>query len=359
MRSRTQAWSACAACLLLSLIAGPAAAAPLRQFAWCAPGVTPAFAFGFAALRVHVGAAMGEPIECEHANPENGDTLQQTTTGLAFYRKRTNTPTFTDGQSHWALTTGGLETWQGSAVDPPSQTAPVLLVLGDSLALGEGATDPAQLGYVPLTFAALRPLGFQQVTSLAQRAETVSTFLATGGQFEQALALLRGPDSPPRALTLQVGGNDLLHLLNGPPCLVSPSSAACTEAVRAALKGVAAGYPSVLASLRNAAGAARIVVLTYYNPFSGTGTAYDAFTQRALRGTALEPCSTADPVARGLNGIIRCAAQAAGVEVLDIEPLFRGRGLAFTHVAALDAHPTDAGYAVIADALIEALRQGS
>jgi hypothetical protein len=30
------------------------------------------------------------------------DTLQQTTTGLAFSRASTNTPTFTDGANHWA-----------------------------------------------------------------------------------------------------------------------------------------------------------------------------------------------------------------------------------------------------------------
>jgi hypothetical protein len=90
-----------------------------QSSAFCRPGQSPQFVLGFAALRESVGDAMGDPIECEHANPENGDSLQQTTRGLAFYRKSTNTPTFTDGFNHWGLTSDGLVTWTGSSIDPP------------------------------------------------------------------------------------------------------------------------------------------------------------------------------------------------------------------------------------------------
>ena len=88
---------------------------------FCAPGQEPEFVFGFAFLKSLLGDIMGEPLECEHANPENGDTLQQTTTGLSFYRKSTNTPTFTDGWNHWAWTIDGLVTWTGDAIDPPGR----------------------------------------------------------------------------------------------------------------------------------------------------------------------------------------------------------------------------------------------
>lgn len=87
---------------------------------FCEPGKTPQFVFGFATLKEQVGAAMGEPLECEHPQPENGDTLQITTTGLAYYRKSTNTPTFTDGSRHWALTDKGLVEWTGESIDPPA-----------------------------------------------------------------------------------------------------------------------------------------------------------------------------------------------------------------------------------------------
>ncbi len=91
---------------------------------YCGAGETPEFRFGFAHLKSLLGPTMGEPIECEHANPENGDTLQQTTTGLSFYRKATNIPTFTDGWNHWGWTADGLVTWTGDSVDPPGVVVP-------------------------------------------------------------------------------------------------------------------------------------------------------------------------------------------------------------------------------------------
>ncbi len=106
---------------ILGLSASSVASAPLALAATTCPA--PTFVLGFAALKDQLGPIMGNPLECEHANPQNGDSLQQTTTGLAFYRKSTNTPTFTDGYQHWALTTDGLVTWDGASVDPPGVAA--------------------------------------------------------------------------------------------------------------------------------------------------------------------------------------------------------------------------------------------
>lgn len=92
-----------------------------QGYPFCRSGQVPQYLFGFATLRTQLGRTMGEPMECEHPNSANGDTLQRTTTGLAFYRKATNTPTFTDGWRHWALTPAGLVFWEGTAVDPPAR----------------------------------------------------------------------------------------------------------------------------------------------------------------------------------------------------------------------------------------------
>jgi hypothetical protein len=86
---------------------------------FCAPGTTPEFLFGFAELRRQVGAPMGDPIECEHPDPSSGDSLQLTTTGLAYYRQSTNTPTFFNGTDRWGLTASGLVHWTGDSLDPP------------------------------------------------------------------------------------------------------------------------------------------------------------------------------------------------------------------------------------------------
>jgi hypothetical protein len=86
---------------------------------FCAAGQRPSFLLGFAELKRQVGDVMGSPVECEHANPDNGDALQKTTTGLAYYRKATNTAMFTDGWRHWAATAGGLVYWEGESAEPP------------------------------------------------------------------------------------------------------------------------------------------------------------------------------------------------------------------------------------------------
>ena len=86
---------------------------------YCQPGQPLQFLPGLAALSAKLGDQMGDPVDCAHTNPENGDTLQHTTTGLAYFRKSTNTPTFTDGWEHWAQTPTGWVSWSGSNVDPP------------------------------------------------------------------------------------------------------------------------------------------------------------------------------------------------------------------------------------------------
>ena len=49
-----------------------------------------------------------------------GDMHQQTTKGLAFWRKGTNTATFTNGSEHWGNTPRGWVEWSGTSVDPPT-----------------------------------------------------------------------------------------------------------------------------------------------------------------------------------------------------------------------------------------------
>ena len=68
---------------------------------------------------------MGESLSCEYADPHgSGDVVQNTARGLAFWRKSTNTPTFTDGSQHWALTVDGLINWTADSIDPPGVQPP-------------------------------------------------------------------------------------------------------------------------------------------------------------------------------------------------------------------------------------------
>jgi hypothetical protein len=90
---------------------------------YCATDTEPRFQLGFAALKARLGDIMGEPIECEHGEPDNGDSVQRTTTGLAYFRRSTSTVAFTDGKRHWALGATDVLTWDSDAVEPPTRMA--------------------------------------------------------------------------------------------------------------------------------------------------------------------------------------------------------------------------------------------
>ena len=133
------------------------AAAPLMALAWmqtlvvqpteaqagaphCQPGQTPTFVHGVAELQNRLGATMGQPIECEHIDPTSGDTLQRTTTGLAYFRPSISTTMFTDGSTHWALADGTVVLWRNESVTPPQPTDAEVAYLQRTTGLKSRAT---------------------------------------------------------------------------------------------------------------------------------------------------------------------------------------------------------------------------
>jgi glucose/arabinose dehydrogenase len=77
-------------------------------------GATPAaaceFVLGFAQIRAAIGPeVVGDCIEDEHTNPENGDALQRTTGGLLVWRRADNWTAFTDGYRTWVNGPRGLQ----------------------------------------------------------------------------------------------------------------------------------------------------------------------------------------------------------------------------------------------------------
>ena len=133
-------------------------AALAAEAPFCQAGQTPHFSGGFQSLKDALGAAMGEPIECDHAVGDHGDVHQQTTTGLSYWRKQTNTPSFTNGVDHWALTDSGVVRWTGDSVDPPGVVVPTPApVSGQPIATPAAAptaasrpTDDAEPAALPL-----------------------------------------------------------------------------------------------------------------------------------------------------------------------------------------------------------------
>jgi hypothetical protein len=153
-----------------SVIMTPTRADPALVSDGCPPGQAPGFAYGFAELKMRLRDVMGDALSCERYGAE-GDALQQTTTGMARYRKGTNVPTFISGREHWALTERGLLYWSSGGLDPPP----------DATVLGEAVVEPTALTLTTAAAAAT-------ATSVPRAATDDPRWL------EQAIELLREYD---------------------------------------------------------------------------------------------------------------------------------------------------------------------
>ncbi|MDQ6673169.1 MAG: hypothetical protein M3069_20925 [Chloroflexota bacterium] len=175
----------CASAVMLAAIVWPVAvraqAAP-----YCAADEGPRFQFGFAALKQQLGTRMGDPIECEHVNPDNGDTLQLTTQGLAYYRKTLNTPIFTDGARHWGLTPDGIVAWADAVDISPEALAASTADVAPELDVLRGL--PAVL----VASSALRPFSSYPLTLVEPAASQSATYQVVYGNPDSDGAVIRG-----------------------------------------------------------------------------------------------------------------------------------------------------------------------
>ena len=250
-------------------------------------------------------------------------------------------------------------------------THTVYLALGDSLAVGDGASDMATTAYVPMMadyFAGTPHGGAKQAVNLAIGGETTGSFLA--GQLTAALGVIADPATDVRMVTISLGGNDLLDLLNETtdPCVINPGSGDCQALLLAALVGVNGNYPNVMGALATALaqdpGAEKIFVLTVYNAFGGLGEPYEEPVDAALLGadSAVDcAAAAANPFNAGLDDLITCTSlgvEAAfaglGIDVVMVDgyAIIDDNALALTHIGdpGFNIHPNDLGYAAIAEA---------
>ena len=260
----------------------------------------------------------------------------------------------------WACNDTGTRGPQGAlppalASNPPGSG--LYIALGDSLSAGIGASD-ASTTFVGLVHASLGPsvalenLGVPGATSQD---------LIDNGSLDRAAQQIeqRNRDSDPandvQLVTLEIGGNDLLGIYFSlvqtgacPDLEASLSDQRCTGALRTAYEGFRPNLTAALDRLREADPTLPILLLTLYNPFDylpGIGDLGDL----SLEG---QPDT---PFPDGLNDIIREIAQGRdGVTVVDVFPLFQNRSLEL--VSPDGIHPNDAGYQVMADAVISELR---
>ena len=178
------------------------------------------------------------------------------------------------------------------------------------LSLALGASDAATEGYVPRFHQFVLRKGHWLVrTNLGKPGETGGTFVS-GGQLNAALAAIDST-SDTRVVTLDIGGNDVLDLLNtGQPCATDPAGGTCTQAVAAALAAFTPKYQEILVAITIALtgdpGEEEILVMANYNPYDGTGSPFEVPVEGALLGSdRTMDCAAniADPGKQGLNDI--------------------------------------------------------
>lgn len=218
---------------------------------------------------------------------------------------------------------------------------PLYLALGDSLAANVGVAS-ARDGYVSRfhRYVSERDGVAYGLRNLGRSGETAGSLLR-GGQLAEAEAILGSEDVA--IVTVDVGANDLLPLLQSAECAHDLTAPACQQRVAATTTAFVHDLGAILDRLRNAEPDATVLLLTPYNPFSlGFGTPTE---------------EQSDAILAGFNGAAAEAAAARGVLVADGARPLRGTAAATTHMLddPPDIHPQPIGYDVLAAALADAL----
>jgi lysophospholipase L1-like esterase len=243
-----------------------------------------------------------------------------------------------------------------AALSPAPQAhaadTPAYLALGDSLAFGVGASNPAAEGYVALTGQSLllndrwseRGL---EVVNLSEPGATSTDLVEADGQLEHAVTEIterldnEDANDQVEIISVDIGGNDLLALAEpDSPCFDDPAGSPCRVRINATLSDLQQNLTHILTRLRQAAPQAEIYVIDLYNPYSGTGESLEVI---------------ADIGVQMINGVLAAVAsdEALGVRFVSVYELFEGRGEEW--VAPDGIHPNNDGHRVISEALTAAI----
>ena len=226
----------------------------------------------------------------------------------------------------------------GQAPAPPPGPGELFLALGDSLALGVGATLPTQRGFVGVLqgwLARVTPARPIVLTSLAVAGETSESFVE-GGQLARARRELETAGRDGRRVSpvvLSIGGNDLLRAEGEAPA-----------GRRAALGRFERNLARILDELvdgltRDGQRQGALVVLTIYYPRGG-----DARVEGSDAWWVEQ-----------FNGVLRAATAARDLTLVDAWALLAGHEAAWTHIGVGDVHLTNAGHLAVAEAVWRAL----
>jgi len=232
------------------------------------------------------------------------------------------------------------------------------LALGDSLSNGNGASDHSRTSFVALTIQGLGD-GYE-LLNLGVAGHDSDDLIHE--QLDRAVSEIQSrnndgtPGNETAAITLEIGGNDLLALyeslvLTGlcPSVPEALQKQECVDGLRAALDHYRPNLEHILDALKAADPNVPIFLMTLYNPFSGNSGNLDRIGVLALEGEA------GTPFPEGINDTIRQVGQAKGAVVVDWYPIFIGK--VNEYIAQDIIHPNDIGYSLMAQAVLDAMEQ--
>ena len=226
------------------------------------------------------------------------------------------------------------------------------IALGDSLSAGSGASTPSETAFVPLVHESL---GDAYTLNNLGHAGDTSADLLNHGHLDEAIEAASAQGDEVALVTLEIGGNDLLGLYFGlvlpgtcPDVTAALAKEECTEPLAAVLAAFETNLSEALDRLLEADPSLRPLLMTFYDPFSGFLPAWSGVADLALEGVA------GSEISEGLNDIIRQEADLRGLPVADVYEPFQDR--ASELLSGDFIHPNDAGYRVMADAVIATLK---
>lgn len=239
------------------------------------------------------------------------------------------------------------------AVAPANTMAPATsigpksyyLALGDSLAYGFQPNINILRGYAGDFFRSFSSAGQSHMINMACPDESTATVINggcpftkylkykySGPQLDAAVRFIQQHPGQVSPVTIDIGGNDILPLMNTATCTIST-----TQSITQIVTAFDSNFNTVLSTLKAALnGTGDLFTMNYYMPYQNK-------------------CPNLMPYLLLFNSQIQAVAQKNGVPVADVFTAFGGAISPNPHICAYtwicaknDVHPTTQGYRVIA-----------
>lgn len=254
-----------------------------------------------------------------------------------------------------------------SAIPATAASTHVYIVLGNSLAFGflnsTLSSEPSYglqgyVGQCALFLKALDNGTAPVVVNLAVPGETSSSFFTGSAgdrlnlnyteptkqtqsvMFAEALSIAKSRHYIIDAISIQLGGDDLLQLADN-PSFAKGTLSQQEVLVQTAMNKLAENYSDIYDTFHSAAPSTPLYIVGYYNPL------------------ASDPSNSlyriAGPAVAALNTRLEQLAALAGATYVDVSTPFTGKIADYIYMATLGfpngLHPNPAGYAVLAQAI--------